>query len=85
MKQFLQFIKSSLSTGEDVLKKKYYSGFWRSVMVMMWGRTLILQLNIENVIGACNRGDGHHHDDDFDGCDDGDDGDDGDGDNDNKN
>ena len=54
-------------------------------MVMMWGRTLILQLNIENVIGACNRGDGHHHDDDFDGCDDGDDGDDGDGDNDNKN
>ena len=27
-------------------------------MVMMWGRTLILQLNIENVIGACNRADG---------------------------
>ena len=35
-----------------------------------------MQLNIEYVIGACNRGDGHHDDDDFDGCDDGDDGDD---------
>ena len=34
-----------------------------------------MQLNIENVIGACNRGDGHHDDGDFDGCDDGDDGD----------
>ena len=30
------------------------------------GRTLILQLNIENVIGACNPADG---DDDVDGCD----------------
>ena len=41
-----------------------------------------MQLNIEYVIGACNRGDGHHHDDHDECCDDGDDGD---GDDDDKN
>ena len=41
-------------------------------MVMMQGKggTLILQQNIENVIGACNRGDGGCRGGHFDGCDD---------------